>query len=59
MYFVVRSSEPALYTAKIVCAIEGGGYLSKKGFDTNDYYLVSKKNTINSNTQEGNVVPLS
>ena len=59
MYFVVRSSEPALYTAKIVCAIEGNGYLSKKGFDTNDYYLVSKKNTINSNTQEGNVVPLS
>ena len=59
MYFVVRSSEPALYTAEIVCAIEGGGYLSKKGFDTNDYYLVSKQNTINSNTQEGNVVPLS
>jgi hypothetical protein len=59
MYFVVRSLEPALYTAKIVCAIEGGGYLSKKGFDTNDYYLVSKQNTINSNTQEGNVVPLS
>jgi len=59
VYVVVRSSEPALYTAQIDCVILSSGYISRKGFDTNNYYLVSKKNTINSNTQEGNVVPLS
>jgi hypothetical protein len=61
VYLVVRSTSPLLYKLKAAFGILSSSppYMSIKGFDTNDYYLTSKPNTIDSNTQEGNVVPLS